>query len=955
MPPAAKAPRRTASRSPAPASRPATRSRSADGDRKPAVRGALSRLQRYNQMRDFARTREPRGVAPPRIGHSFVIQQHDATRMHYDFRLEHRGVLLSWAVPKGPSLDPADKRLAVQTEDHPVSYRDFEGTIPEGEYGGGPVIVWDRGTWTPDDIDPDEGLRKGHLSFRLEGEKLHGRFQLVRLRGKIASGPKSNWLLIKRSDEHVRTGAQARITERMPLSVISQRRVSQIDADAPVAAAPRTVKRMKKSTTAKTAKTARKAKATSSAKATKSAKSAKPARKAGSAKATKTAAAPSTRTRTRATAKAASDGRAAPARGRKARMPALSSLDPQLATLVDRAPPGREWLYEVKFDGYRMLARLDGGRVALRSRNGLDWTATLPGIAAALETLAADQAIVDGELCYVDDAGRSDFQKLQNHMPRGRSGGTPSPRLMYFIFDLLFCDGRDLRAEPLLERKLLLRSLLGAKPARPLAYSDHLDGDGATAFLQACRAGLEGLIAKRRDAPYREGRGRDWLKLKCQKRQEFVIVGMIRTPGSRQGFRSLVLGLREDNGKLRFAGRVGTGFSQASLRDLAARLAKRVSDRSPLENPPRLAGVTWVRPDLVCEVEYTELTAEGSLRHPSFQGLREDKPATQVKQERPVPVVQALDSGQPARGAGRKPSRATDDGDSDTGDDRDDAVMGVRITHPARVMDDRSGVTKLELARYHEQVIALSMPYLANRPLALVRCPEGGAHQCFFQKHVMRGAGPHIIKGRAGGQEVLFIDEPVGVIELLQFNAIELHGWGATMAAPGQPDWFVIDLDPDTQLGFAKVVEAALEVREALASVGLASWVKTTGGKGLHVVVPLEREAGWEEVKGFTQAIARSLEQRAPDRYVATMSKARRVGKIFIDYLRNGQGATAIIPYSPRARPGATVAMPVDWKDLRGLDPKEFNVRSVPKWIAKRRRDPWRDFLDKPQRLPRLD
>ncbi len=836
-----------------------------------------ARLRSYNRKRDFSRTAEPRGESPATAGRSFVIQQHDATRMHYDFRLEHRGVLLSWAVPKGPSLNPARKRLAVQTEDHPVSYREFEGHIPHGEYGGGPVIVWDRGSWDPE-IDPDAGMRKGHLSFSLDGEKLQGRFQLVRLRGKVQQGPKSNWLLFKSRDEHALAGPAADITASRPESVLSGRRVEQIE-DVPMAT-------------------------TKKATAQPSRKSRRPGRKKNS----------------------------------DAAMPSLGSVEPQLATLVDGPPPGSDWLYELKFDGYRMLSSIDGRTVGLRSRNDLDWTRTLPDIVDALKTLGCRRAILDGELCHVDDSGKTSFQKLQNQMPRGKGGGTPSKHLVYFVFDLLHLDGVDLRAQPLVERKAALRKLLGTKPKPPLAYSDHIQGDGHTAFLQACRAGLEGLIAKRAPAPYRGGRGKDWLKLKCQKRQEFVIAGFIRATGSREGFRSLVLGTRDD-GPLKFAGRVGTGFTQESLRDLARKLKPRIVDASPLENAPRLSGVTWVKPDLVCEVQYAEITADGSLRHPSFQGLREDKPARQVKREKSVPVKTSLSP--------RSSSSAAKEDDGD--------VMGVRISHPERVMDSSSGVTKLDLARYHEAVQRLAMPYLANRPLSLVRCPDGGAHQCFFQKHVMPGVGKHVHKGRAGGHEILFVDEVVGLIELVQFNAIELHGWGATMNDPDHPDWFVIDLDPDTSLKFSDVVEAALEVREALKSLKLQSWIKTTGGKGLHVVVPIKPEQGWEQVKGFTQAIARSLEAQNPKRYVSTMAKAKRAGKIFVDYLRNAQGATAVLPYSPRARPGATVAMPVAWKDLKGLDPKEFTVKSAPRWIAKRRQDPWADFLRTKQRLPALD
>ena len=864
-------------------------------------------LSRYNAKRDFDVTSEPPGTAGAKDGRSFVIQQHDATRMHYDFRLELGGVLLSWAVPKGPSLDPSQKRLAVQTEDHPVSYQEFEGHIPEGEYGGGPVIVWDRGTWTPE-ADPRAGMKKGHLAFSLEGEKLHGRFSLVRIRGPVMSGPKSTWLLMKHSDEHERRGKEAEVTVLQPNSVVSGRAVSEL-ADA--------------------AASKRKAPA-------KAATAAKPVARGKL----------STRAAKKITAKTAT----------RSRMPDLDDVEPQLATLVDRPPHGAQWVHEIKFDGYRMLAAISRGKVRLRSRNHLDWTAALPGIAKALGKLKVSEALLDGELCFIDENGKSDFQRLQNALPRGLDkGGTPE-NLSYFLFDLLHHDGEDLRGQPLLERKQRLRKLLGSKPPAPLIYSDHLEADAGPALLQACAAGLEGLIAKRGDAPYREGRSQDWLKLKCHKRQEFVIVGMIRASGSRQGFRSLVIAMR-DGKQLKFAGRVGTGFSEQSLRDIASLLAKRVVEKSALDSPPRIAGVVWVKPDLVCEVEYTEMTSDGSLRHPSFQGLRQDKSAREVRREEAVAttrVERAAGSTSKAAGPKRRPAPSSATKSKAGAGSGEPVVAGVRISHPEREMDHASHTTKLELARYHEQISDWLMPYAGRRPLSLVRCPQGDAQQCFFQKHTMPGIGAHVRRGRVGKNEVLFVEDQIGVIELVQFNAIEFHGWGAPMAHPDQPDWMVIDLDPDTTLKFSDVVEAALEVRDALSGLKLESWVKTTGGKGLHVTVPLKRKAQWDEVKEFAHALATALESQNPKRYVANMAKAKRVGRIFVDYLRNGQGSTAVLPYSPRARPGATVAMPVAWKDLGKIDPRDFTVRSTPEWLAKRRVDPWKDFLGSRQVLPSL-
>ena len=867
-------------------------------------------LKRYNEKRRFDVTSEPRGVAASGShGDSFVVQQHDATRMHYDFRLELDGVLLSWAVPKGPSLSPDDKRLAVQTEDHPIAYRNFEGNIPHGEYGGGPVIVWDRGHWKPEG-DARAALKKGHLTFSLDGEKLKGRFSLVRTRSGPKQGPKSQWLLFKRSDEHVRSGSAAEITQREPNSVISGRTVKQVGE----------------------------------------ALSGKRRRRAAAAESTRAA-------KAKAPAKAA-----AKKTSKASKQPALSSIEPQLATLVDRPPSTGRWVYEIKYDGYRMLASLDGGKVQLRSRNQLDWTRTFPGIAAALSKLDVASAVLDGEVCYVTEDGRSSFQDLQRVLPRG--GGEISAdqqkQLAFYVFDVLYHDGVDVRDEPLVDRKLTLKILLGKKPPWPLVYSDHIEGDGNTALTQACASGLEGLIAKRRDAGYHSGRSADWLKLKCHRRQEFIIVGYTASQ-ARNGFRSLLLGVREGKA-LRYCGKVGTGFDQALLEDIGARLQKLGTDTPAVDDPPRMRDAIWVKPQLVCEVEYTEVTRDGALRHPSFQGLREDKPARQVKREKALPVdaiedqdMQAnradIETDKPTRGKAKaspkKPSAARGGDVAEIG--------GVRISHADRVMDEASGLTKRELAEYHELVAPLLLPYAHRRPIALVRCPQGDAQQCFFQKHKLPGLGDDVKKARIAGNEVIYVENTRGILELVQFNVIEIHGWGATMNAPDKPDWIVIDLDPDTALKFSDVVDAALEVRDNLARLGLTSFVKTTGGKGLHVVVPLEPRAGWDTVKGFAQAIASAMAEQQPDRYVANMSKAKRKGRIFIDYLRNGQGATAVLPYSPRARPGATIAMPIEWKDIRKVDPKDFNVRSAGSWLKKRKRDPWAELLGMRQRLPSLD
>jgi bifunctional non-homologous end joining protein LigD len=853
-----------------------------------------ARLETYNAKRRFDRTREPRGRVAKATGHRFVVQQHDATRMHYDFRLELDGVLLSWAVPKGPSLSPAVKRLAVQTENHPVSYRDFEGEIPAGEYGGGTVIVWDRGRWEPEG-DPREGLDQGQLSFRLDGEKLQGRFSLVRTGGKARHGPKSSWLLFKRSDEHARSGAAAEITVQQPASVITGEPIRPRRRASKTIAAPRQADGPVRKSSAKTAS----------------------------------------------------------ARKPRQEFPAFQELQPQLATLVDRAPAGADWVYEMKLDGYRMLAHLDAGQVRLRSRNNRDWSRTFPRISTALQRLKAKSAVLDGEVCFVDDQGRTHFQSLQNSLPRG--DGVPDPKaqkqIVFYVFDLLFENGEDLRGLPLLDRKQRLRKLLGRGSRGPVVYIDHVHTDGAPALSQACAAGFEGLIAKRADAAYRDGRGPEWLKLKCHRRQEFVIVGMTPPQGARSGFGALLLALRKGDA-LSYAGKVGTGFSERSLCDLQARLQKLATARPAMPNPPRLRGVTWVRPELVCEIEFSEMTRDGSIRHPSFQGLREDKPAQEVVAEKATPL----------RKLSREAAQAKSDDLSPSAHTRARArhpqesveVEGVAISHPQRVIDSASGLSKGELARYHAEVSEWFLPYASNRPLAIVRCPDGNAQECFFQKRRTPGLGTAVKRKRIAGNEVIYTGELRGILELVQFNAIEFHGWGAPAAQPERPDWLVFDLDPDTSLEFAAVIEAAQEVREALQRIDLRSFVRTTGGKGLHVVAPLEPQADWDTAKGFAQALADTLAAVRPDRYVAQMSKARRKGRIFIDYLRNGRGSTAVLPYSPRARAGTTVAMPVDWRDLAKIDPQDFTVRTVPALLKRRRRDPWTDFLLLRQRLPAL-
>jgi bifunctional non-homologous end joining protein LigD len=780
------------------------------------------RLDRYNEMRDFDLTDEPSGkVKRSDSGKSFVIQKHAATALHYDFRLELDGVLLSWAVPKGPSLDPADKRLAVETEDHPVDYRDFEGEIPHGEYGGGPVIVWDRGTWQPIG-DPREGMKRGRLEFVLHGEKCRGKFMLVRTR---QVGKKQQWLLIKRTDEHVRHGKDAMLPAIRPESVLTGRTIEDIVEGKPA--------------------------------------------------------------------------------GPKAKMP--TKVKVQLAQLVDDVPTKGEWVYELKYDGYRAIAYLDHGKVRLESRNGNEFS--YPTIERALSRVRAKTAVFDGEIAHVLPDGRTDFQLL----------GSDPKAIVYFVFDLLHYDGVDLTGLTLRERKDKLRTILAGE-GPPLKFSDHHEGNGHPFFREACRLGLEGIIAKRADRPYKAGRSPEWVKVKCQKRQELVIVGFTPPKGKRKGIGALLLGVKDEaRGKgLHYAGKVGTGFTNATLDDLTKKLGKLVVDEPPVVNAPRMKAATWVKPELVGQVRFTEWTRDGALRHPAFEGLRVDKKASAVKREVESPMIGS-----------------------------------VAITHPERVVEPKSGLTKADLARYIEATAHYVMPYAQKRPLMFFRCPEGGIGEkpCFVQKHSGRGLKKNVEKGDVEGEEVLYVTKAEGLFELVQFNVVELHGWGCRMPRWDRPDWAIFDFDPDEGLGWKEVVDASLEMKDALAKLGLVSFVKTTGGKGLHVVVPLAPKHDWETVRRFTEGMANMFVRNAPDRFVATMSKKARRGKIFVDYLRNGQGATAVLPYSPRARQGLTVAMPVEWKDLRKIDPKDFDITTVPDLLEKRKVDPWADLLDTKQTL----
>lgn len=861
-------------------------------------------LSQYWKKRNFRQTPEPRGKetpAGPRL--RFVIQKHAASRLHYDFRLELGGTLKSWAVPKGPSLDPAQKRLAVHVEDHPLDYATFEGIIPPKQYGAGTVLLWDRGYWDPIG-DAEAEYRRGRLKFTLYGEKLHGVWNLVRMGGRQEAG-KENWLLIKEQDGEARKGRQSDVTGRLTASVASGKNLEQIASDDPAVW-------HSNRTTTRTSKL-------------------KP--------------------------RASRPASRAPAAGaRKASQE--DWIAPQLATLVTASPEGDDWVHELKYDGYRILCRLEDGEARLLTRNGHDWTAKLPHIAAATAELPCRTAWLDGEVVALLPDGRISFQRLQNAFDT-RSDSN----ILYYVFDLLYLDGFDVREVALRERKRLLAALLKDRPSSSLIqYSDHISGRGDVAFAEACRSGMEGLIAKRADAPYLSGRNRHWVKVKCGRRQEFVIGGFTDPSGSRSAFGALLLGVYDDQGRLQYAGRTGTGFTDRSLKELHARLKKLEQKQPAFVNPPsgsEARGVHWVKPALVAEVAFAEWTQEGQLRQASFQGLREDKDPRTIIHERALPASAAKEvetQGRKSPVRRKKPREETSKARGQSSDG-EAVVSGVTLSHPDRVLFPEQGLTKLALARYYESVSEWILPHLEDRPLTLVRCPEGYKKECFYQKH----AGDHIPKvvGRVEIPEddgssswYMVADSLPALVGLVQMGVLELHTWGAKRDQLEKPDRMILDLDPDPAVEWPLVIEGAQLTRTLLEELELVSFVKTTGGKGLHVVVPLQRAHTWDEVKTFSKAVADHLSRAIPERFLATMSKQKRKGKIFIDYLRNGRGATAVAAYSTRARPGAPVSVPLAWDELSNdMRSDHFTVENVSERLQHVRQDPWKAYFTTRQRI----
>jgi bifunctional non-homologous end joining protein LigD len=898
------------------------------------------KLDEYRKKRDFTRTREPAGGERAADGRSFVVQKHAARALHYDFRLELDGVLLSWAVPKGPSRDPKVKRLAMQTEDHPVAYGGFEGVIPKGEYGGGSVIVWDRGIWEPEG-DPREAYRRGRLTFELHGDKLRGRFHLVRTAGR---GKRSDrgWLLFKSNDAEAQPGSDSAIVDELPNSVLSGRSVEEVEEQP-----DRVWSSKKKASAAHRARTT--AGATPKPRRANSGAAAEKPRRATTSNTTKTA------RRTKLSAPRMARSKARPAARARQLLPDF--VPPELATLVDAAPEGDDWLHEMKLDGYRILARIDREGVTLQSRRGNDWTSRLPSVAKAVAALGLEGAILDGELVVLGENGVSNFQRLQNSLEGGKDTACT-----YFVFDVLFADGEDLRAKPLSERKELLAELLRgrSKKGDRVRLSEHVTGGGATFFERACKLGLEGIVSKRAASPYESRRSRSWLKVKCLSRQEFVIGGYTEPSGSRSHFGALLLGVQGGKG-LEYAGKVGTGFTGESLREIAQRMKKLERKTAPFVNPPRgyeARGVHWLEPSLVGEVEFTERTDDGHVRHATFRGLRDDKPPADVHAERAEPEPsgapggRAAESGGPttARAAARPPQPRTSK--STTAKRAAPSIQvdasRIRLTHPERVLYPDQGLTKADLALYYAHVAHVMLPHVVDRPLTLVRCPEGAGKECFFQKHPTEGTPDAVarfpIKEKKGTHDYMVVHDAEGLIGLVQVGALEIHTWGSRTGDVEKPDQIVFDLDPDTGLPWANVVEAAVTLRARLDALGLTAFLKTTGGKGLHLVVPVAPDTAWEGAKAFTKQVVDAMVADEPRKYLSTMTKEKRKGKIFLDYFRNARGATAVCAFSTRARAGAPVSVPLAWEELTPKGPLSFDVRTVPERLARLKTDPWADF-----------
>lgn len=844
----------------------------------------MAKVSEYNRKRNFNITSEPadEGVKKKRNTSAlrFVVQKHDARHLHYDFRLELDGTLKSWAVPKGPSLDPKEKRLAVHVEDHPLSYRNFEGSIPHGQYGAGDVIVWDQGVWQPLE-NPAKAYKAGKLKFTLVGEKLTGDWALVRTKLR-ASGDKEQWLLIKERDQAARNADDYDVVNEQPQSVITGTLVGGAQ------------KRKKEV-----------------------------AKKAGAA------------------------------------FP--EQLSPELATLVNE-PPAGDWLYEIKFDGYRILTRIRNGEVRLFTRNGHDWTDKLPLQAEAIAALNLEDTWLDGEVVVLNEQGLPDFQALQRAFEIGRSHN-----IFYYLFDAPYLNGVDLRSVPVEERRLALQKIVPGARKSLLRFSEAFDAHHRDIIASACAMLLEGVIGKRAGSPYVSRRSADWIKLKCRLRQEFVIIGFTKPQGSRNGFGALLLGVYSAPGgdELLYAGRVGTGFNEAFLKQLHKQLRELERETTPLTKS--LTGLQardlhWVQPQLVCEVEFAEWTGEGILRQAAFIALRGDKPASEIIREQPrsantlkpseITVTESKGSaskGIASKGAsGTKKAKSKNNLDSSIGN----KIASVTITNPDRVIDSQSGAQKIGLAQFYADIFEWILTHLQKRPVSLLRAPEGVAGEQFFQKHSENLAIPNIKqldpKLDPGHARLMEIDSAKALVGAVQMGTIELHTWGATYDRIEKPDRIILDLDPDPALPWRSMIEATRLTLAVLDELELDAFLKTSGGKGIHIIIPLARHADWDTVKSFAKAISAFMARQIPERFVAKMGPKNRVGKIFIDYLRNSRGASTVAAYSVRARPGLAVSVPITRDELQDLNSAaQWHIGNLHERLARQKADPWEGYANR--------
>lgn len=823
-------------------------------------------LKEYKAKRNFHKTKEPSGKAIKSKGTKmFVVQKHHASHLHYDFRLELDGVLKSWAVPKGPSLNPKDKRLAVEVEDHPIDYANFEGEIPVGEYGGGHVIVWDKGEWIPPE-NVDEQLKKGHLEFELHGEKLGGEWLLLRTR--IPGEKKNNWLLIKRDDEN----ASAKDITKEDKSVLSGVSLEELEEDM---ALPRPAKKISKKEVVKATKAMKQ---------------------------------------------------------KKIKFLTFKDLKgPELATLSDTPPIGENWIHEIKYDGYRTLCFKNKQDTKMVTRSGLDWSAKYNELQKECNMISADSIIFDGEIVWLDEKGRSSFEGLQNSLEEGDSS-----KLVYYVFDLLYLNGYDTRDLPLIDRKKLLREVLEQSDSEKILFSEHWDESGKSVFESACENHLEGIISKNGESHYDSGRNNNWLKIKCTNIQEFVIGGYT-VQENKASLGALLMGAYNKKNEFQYVGKVGTGFNAKTSKTLLSKLKKLKSSHSSFDvKAPKSEENIWVKPMLVGNIEFGAWTGDKILRHAAFKGLREDKKAIDVFLEE-----------KKIKKTGNKIMKTKSDSD-------------VEISHPEKIIYPSDKITKQDLSDYYADIKKWILPHVKERPLALLRCPNGEGKTCFFQKHIETDdkgiLGKKVeSKLKKKKEEVVYIDSGIGLQELVQLGTLEIHSRGCSVDEIDYPNQIVFDFDPDAGVKFGKVKEAAFELKAILDRLNLKSFIKVSGGKGLHVHVPIAPKYDWEQIKSFSKSICEQLENEHPGKFTTNMSKSKRKGKIFLDYLRNGYGASAIVPYSVRARKHAPVALPITWPEAKKLkNANSYTLKNVPK-LLKKRKDPWPGYNKLTQKIKLLD